>query len=149
MAKTKGFAFTRLLLVVSLLANLATVIYFVRKQMRQSTFGSVAPPNRPSYYLDRNKLFEVLPADTNAVVFLGNSLTQYFELAEFFPGKRVKNRGIHGDMLEKALRRLGPIVATKPEKIFIELGVNDAEQNVPIDRFLLLYGRLLDTLKTA
>ena len=99
--------------------------------------------------MDRNKLFEIMPADSNAVVFLGNSLTQYFELAEFFPGIDVKNRGIHGDMMEKVLLRLSPIIASNPKKIFIELGVNDIEQKVPKEKFLAMYDRLIDTLKNA
>ncbi|GAA4754960.1 SGNH/GDSL hydrolase family protein [Flavisolibacter ginsenosidimutans] len=116
--------------------------------LKSATTTYVPPPERP-YYLDRNKLFEAMPADSNAVVFLGNSLTQYFELAEFFPGVHVKNRGIHGDMMEKVLLRLSPIIASQPKKIFIELGINDIEQKVPKERLLDMYDRLLDTLKNT
>lgn len=136
-------------LVLSLLLNLACAVFFGHRYLvRANSTASVPPPKLP-YYLRRDKLFDVLPADSNAVVFLGNSLTQYYELAEFFPNVRVKNRGIHGDMLEKVLLRLSPVIASKPKKIFIELGVNDVEQLVPQHKILGLYARLLDTLKAT
>lgn len=136
-------------LFLSLLLNLAGAIFLGRRYlMKASPPAYVAPPKLP-YYMSRDQLFATMPADSNAVVFLGNSLTQYYELAEFFPGIRVKNRGIHGDMMEKVLLRLGPLIQSKPQKIFIELGVNDVEQLVPRERFLGLYARLLDTLKAT
>lgn len=97
----------------------------------------------------RDELFDVLPADSNAVVFLGNSLTQYCELAEFFPNVRVKNRGVHDDLTENVLSRLSSVIAARPKKIFIELGANDVEQLVPQDRPLAMYARLPDTLKAT
>jgi lysophospholipase L1-like esterase len=136
-------------LFLSLLLNLLCAFFVGRRLLINSAATAYVPPPKPPYYLDRDKLFEAMPADSNAIVFLGNSLTQYFELAEFFPGIHVKNRGIHGDMLEKVLLRLSPIIASKPKKIFIEMGVNDLEQKVPKEKILELYDRLLDTLKST
>lgn len=136
-------------LFLSLLLNIIAGIYIVRKLYRQPPVKAYTPPPKPAYYLDRDKLFDVLPKDSNAIIFLGNSLTQYFELAEFFQDIHIKNRGIHGDMLDGVLKRLTPIIASQPGKIFIELGVNDIEQNVPQDKVIERYKRLLDTLKTT
>lgn len=136
-------------LFLSLLLNLVGAVFFGRRYLvKTNSTTYVSPPKLP-YYMSRDKLFDAMPADSNAVVFLGNSLTQYYELAEFFPNVRVKNRGIHGDMMEKVLLRLLPIIASKPKKIFIELGVNDVEQLVPQDKFIAMYARLLDTLQAT
>ncbi len=141
--------FFRIALFLSLLLNAACAVFFSHRLLLKSSSVTYEPPPKLKYYLSRDELFQVLPADTNAVIFLGNSLTQYYELAEFFPGIPVKNRGIHGDMMETVLLRLSSIIAIKPRKIFIELGVNDVEQGVPRQQFLTLYARLLDTLKST
>jgi len=104
---------------------------------------------KPAYYLERDKLFEVLPKDSGSIVFLGNSLTQYFELAELFANLRVKNRGIHGDDIEGTLKRLASVIDLKPSKIFIELGTNDLDLFHTTERILLNYGRLIDTLQST
>jgi len=148
MTKTNKQRTLQMLFALSLLMNIVFAFFVVKRYFVKPNAIYSPPPKLP-YYLSRDKLFEALPADSNAVIFLGNSLTQYFELAEFFPGVRAKNRGVHGDLMEKVLLRLSPIIASKPKKIFIELGVNDIEQEVPKDKFLGMYDRLLDTLKST
>lgn len=148
MAKTPTRSFARTLLVFSVLLNVVFLVFWGKRYPAKPPAAYSPPPKLP-YYMGRNELFETLPADSNAVVFLGNSLTQYFELSEYFNGVRVKNRGIHGDMLEPALKRLSPVIVSKPKKIFIELGVNDVERGIPKEDFLSLYARLLDTLKST
>lgn len=81
--------------------------------------------NRPVLYDHRTNQFELLPMDSNSLVFLGNSLTEQGEWKEFFPGAPIKNRGISGDMTGGVYRRLKPILSAKPEKIFLMIGVND------------------------
>lgn len=144
--KSKRF---QLILLVSLAANLVAAAYFGKKLYTKFQAGSTAAtvPSKPAYYLDRDKLFAVLPKDTGAIVFLGNSLTQYFELAEMLNNPLVRNRGIHGDMSEGLLQRLSPIIASQPKKIFIEIGINDLEQKISKEKFLSNYQRLIDTLQ--
>ena len=141
--------FLRTALLLSLLLNFAGAAFFGYRYWKNTRPQAYVPPPKLSYYMGRDKLFEELPADSNAVVFLGNSLTQYYELAEFFPAVRVKNRGIHGDEIEKTLQRLSPIIASKPKKIFIEIGLNDIDLQVPQTKIIAAYTRLLDTLKTT
>jgi lysophospholipase L1-like esterase len=134
---------------LSLAINLVAAAYFVRKVFLRSQTNTAAAPAKPAYYLERDKLFDVLPKDSNTIVFLGNSLTQYFELAEILNNNRVRNRGIHGDMITGVLNRLSPIIASQPEKIFIEIGINDLEQRVSKEQLLMNYERLVDTLKNS
>ena len=76
-------------------------------------------------YENRINLFEVLPQDTAAIVFLGNSLTAYCEWAELFDNPRIKNRGIPGDYSSGVLKRLPRIIAMQPRQVFLMIGVND------------------------
>lgn len=149
MVKPNDFRFLRTALFFSLLINLAGAVFLGYHYWTKAHLKLYVPPPKLPYYMSRDKLFETLPPDSNAVVFLGASLTQYYELAEFFPNVRVKNRGIHGDEIEKALKRLSPIIASKPKKIFIEMGSNDVDLHVPTEKIIAAYARLLDTLKTA
>lgn len=76
-------------------------------------------------YDHRKSLFAVLETAPESIVFLGNSLTQQCEWAELFNNPAIKNRGITGDMTTGVLARLDEIVAAKPRKLFLLIGVND------------------------
>ena len=95
------------------------------------------------YWLNRQELFEVLPKDSNSIIFLGNSLTQNFELVELFKNINIKNRGINGDIIVGVLNRLKPIIQTQPKKIFIEIGINDHGAGISKDSVIINYKELL------
>lgn len=62
------------------------------------------------------------------VVFVGDSITQDFNVYEYFPGKNVYNRGIGGDTSKGVLRRLDvSIFELKPSQVFLQIGTNDLE----------------------
>lgn len=61
----------------------------------------------------------------NKVVFLGDSITEMFNVSEFFPEVQVANRGISGDYSDSIVDRLDSIIVDKPPKIFIMMGIND------------------------
>jgi lysophospholipase L1-like esterase len=147
MTKTFNPRLLKTVLFISILFNLLGAFFLGKRILIKAFATQYIPPPKPPYYLDRNKLFEVMPADSNGIVFLGTSLTQYYELGEFFPGIPVKNRGVHGEMMDKVLLRLSPIIRSKPKKIFIEMGGNDIEQQIPQDSILDMYSQMLDTLK--
>ena len=74
-------------------------------------------------YSHRQSLFERLPVQENRIVFVGDSLTQGGEWAEFYPG--ALNRGIGGDTSAGILKRIGSITALRPRAIFLMIGSND------------------------
>ena len=96
-----------------------------------------------SYWFNRDKLFEAFPEDSSAIVFIGTSLTQNFELAELFHNASLKNRGIMGDVTQGVLQRLKPVTNGHPKKIIIELGINDVLMQVPEDTLLKNYERIM------
>jgi lysophospholipase L1-like esterase len=80
------------------------------------------------------------------VVFLGDSLTERFDLSTL-GNPLIANRGITGDFTEGVLRRLPQIVAMKPAKVFIEIGINDLVERVPPAQVLVNYRRIIENLK--
>lgn len=85
------------------------------------------------YYYRRASLFEKLPIKHNDIVFLGNSITDGCEWNELFNNRRIKNRGISGDITKGVYDRLGTITKGKPAKIFLLIGINDLSRGISID----------------
>ena len=86
-----------------------------------------------TFYYQRASLFEKLSVNAKDIIFLGNSITNGAEWAELFQNKRVKNRGISGDICQGVYDRLTPISAGKPSKIFLMIGINDMARGTSID----------------
>ena len=69
--------------------------------------------------------------DQNAVVFLGDSITQGWgdDLHGAFPGMKVANRGISGDTTRGMLIRLkGDVLDLNPSGVVMLMGTNDLEE---------------------
>lgn len=62
------------------------------------------------------------------VVFLGDSITDFWNLASYFPGQPYINRGIGGQVTAQLLLRFTPdVVALRPAAVVILAGVNDVQ----------------------
>jgi lysophospholipase L1-like esterase len=70
------------------------------------------------------------PAPKDRVVFMGDSITDGWRLAESFPGKPYVNRGIGGQTTAQMLVRMYPdVIALKPAVVVIFAGTNDIAGN--------------------
>lgn len=66
--------------------------------------------------------------DQNALVFLGDSITQGYDANNAFPGVKIANRGISGDTTRGVLIRLPEdVLALKPRGVVMLIGTNDLE----------------------
>jgi lysophospholipase L1-like esterase len=100
------------------------------------------------YYQMKTNMFAGLPNSQEEIVFLGDSLTDQGEWAELFQKSNIVNRGISGDTSDGVLNRLDEIVASKPQKIFLMIGVNDlwnARKTIP--EIINNYQKLLTFIK--
>jgi len=62
------------------------------------------------------------------VVFLGDSITDRWDLTQFFPGKPYINRGIGGQVTPQLVVRFhADVVALKPAIVVILAGINDVQ----------------------
>ncbi len=104
-------------------------------------------PKFSTYYYQKKELFEMLPDTKNEIIFLGNSITDGCEWGELFKNKDIKNRGISGDITDGVLFRLDEVTRSKPDKIFIMIGVNDLSRNKSPDYILTNYSKILQTIK--
>src|SRR5882757_8467655 len=77
------------------------------------------------YYADNQRL-KALPPESRRVVFMGDSITDGWKLAEYFPGKPYVNRGISGQTTSQMLVRLFPdVIDLKPAVLVIFAATND------------------------
>ena len=81
------------------------------------------------YHADNAKL-RAMPPEAGRVVFFGDSITDGWKLAQYFPGKPYVNRGIGGQTTAQMLVRMYPdVIDLKPAAIVILAGTNDIARN--------------------
>jgi lysophospholipase L1-like esterase len=83
-----------------------------------------------SRYAQSNAALPAPARNERRVVFMGDSITDGWKLAEYFPGKPYVNRGISGQTTPQMLIRFRPdVVDLKPKVVVILAGTNDIAGN--------------------
>ncbi len=86
--------------------------------------------NQLGRYHDDDARLQALPRDPGRVVFLGDSITDGWRLAQYFPEKPYVNRGISGQTTPQMLVRLFPdVINLQPAALIILAGTNDISRN--------------------
>jgi lysophospholipase L1-like esterase len=81
-------------------------------------------------YRDANAKVTPPAKDETRVVFMGDSITDGWKLANYFSGKPYINRGISGQTTPQMLIRFRPdVLALKPKVVVILAGTNDLAGN--------------------
>jgi lysophospholipase L1-like esterase len=92
-----------------------------------------------------------LPAKgENRIIFLGDSITQNWNLADFFPGKPYVNRGISGQTTPQILLRIRQdVIELKPKAVVILAGTNDIAENTGPISIEAIEGNLASMVELA
>jgi lysophospholipase L1-like esterase len=86
--------------------------------------------NQIGRYRTENQELKKQPSDPKRVLFMGDSITDNWKLAEHFPGKPYVNRGISGQTTPQMLVRMYPdVIDLKPAAMVVLAGINDISQN--------------------
>lgn len=81
-------------------------------------------------YREANAKLAAPAAGESRVVFMGDSITDGWTIAESFPGKPYVNRGIGGQTTPQMLLRFRPdVIALEPKAVVILAGTNDIAGN--------------------
>lgn len=95
-----------------------------RLQSRLNDFAQLAR------YREANAQLQLPAKNENRVVFLGDSITDSWKLAEYFPNQPYVNRGISGQTTPQMLIRMRPdVIALKPKVLVLLAGTNDIAGN--------------------
>ena len=81
-------------------------------------------------YREANTSITAPAKNEDRVVFIGDSITDSWKLAEYFPGRPYINRGISGQTTPQMLIRFRPdVIELKPKVVVIFAGTNDIAGN--------------------
>jgi lysophospholipase L1-like esterase len=86
----------------------------------------------PEHYRKRMEVFRSEAVRPGGTIFLGNSITEFGDWKGLLRDPGLVNRGIAGDNTFGMLDRLEEVIARRPAKLFIEAGINDIGQGVPV-----------------
>ncbi len=88
--------------------------------------------------------------DEKRVVFMGDSITDFWKLANYFPAKPYLNRGISGQTTPQMLIRFRPdVIALRPQAVVILAGTNDLAGNTGPMTLEAIEGNLASMLELA
>ncbi|MBC8375312.1 MAG: hypothetical protein H8E26_04645 [FCB group bacterium] len=107
---------------------------------------------RTEHWHSRNQQFNVEMDSIHQVgfVFLGNSITEGFDLNHYFPEHQVINRGIIADHMDGIMERLeNSALSLRPKKLFLMIGINDIGDQRSDEYLKAMYVTLVDTLTTS
>lgn len=131
-----------------IIAGLSLVLAF--------TFGNLSAQEakwdstfRPGSYLKKVAEFKAEGISKKDFVFLGNSITAGADWAKLLNLPNAKNRGISGDITFGVLERLEEVIAAKPAKVFVLIGINDVSRNVPDSLILRNYKTIISRIKAG
>lgn len=64
-------------------------------------------------------------AHKHKTVFLGDSLTDFFPVLEYFHDGEMHNRGIASEKTTDVLNRIEDVIILEPKKLVLQIGIND------------------------
>jgi lysophospholipase L1-like esterase len=116
-----------IVLVLVLIVLISLIPFFLRlaKKQAEDAFLKFLLQNGFIHRVEDFKRFNqhVIPG---GIVFVGDSITQEFQIHEFFPHQVMYNRGIGGDTTQGLLTRLEESVyGLKPKLVVLQMGTND------------------------
>lgn len=86
--------------------------------------------NQLGRYHQADEELKKQPADPKRVVFMGDSITDFWRLDQSFPGKPYVDRGISGQTTPQMLVRIYPdVIDLKPAAMIVLAGINDVARN--------------------
>ena len=122
-----------------LLTAVITLIFYYVRYVRQSS------EEKKFIYTILNE-----QAKKNSIVFLGDSLTDFYRTNEFFLNADIYNRGIAGNTTDDVLERLQDnVLNIEPRKLFLQIGTNDLGKRKSVNYILNNIEKIIDHIKLS
>jgi lysophospholipase L1-like esterase len=99
------------------------------------------------HWQERYKEMEQIKPGSYKIIFLGNSLTELFDLEYYFKDSTILNCGIVGDFTEGLIKRANTITKLKPQKLFIEIGINDMIEQISLEEICANYEEVIKIIR--
>lgn len=94
-------------------------------------------------YIEKEKIVQ----DEN-IVFLGDSITWMYDLAKYYPNRKVINSGVDGEFTDGVLENMDSrVYKYNPSKVFILIGTNDIYKGKTIDEITENVDKIVKNIK--
>ena len=101
-------------------------------------------------YQKENMTLKPLEPGQKRIVFMGDSITEFWPFLDFFAGKPYVNRGISGQTTPQMLIRFRPdVIALKPSVVVIMAGINDIAGNTGPSTLEMITDNILSMAELA
>ncbi len=109
---------------------MTSIVYIKEVYLPQSFYGTELRPDLQRYYdskiLDFEKQNDEIDVGSVDVAFIGDSLTDHYDVERFYPGIMTLNRGIAGDNSYGLERRLEvSLYEVSPKVVVLLIGSNN------------------------
>ena len=97
--------------------------------------GQLRAPDRDNLrrYADANAKLNAPSPNATRVVFMGDSITDFWRLNEYFTGREYINRGISGQVTDEILARMkADVIDLHPKAMLILAGTNDIARGIAV-----------------
>lgn len=128
-------------LIISISINIMLLAAFTVRRMQAGPQRQSEREGRIPFTKARTEIIS-LPIDSNDIVFVGDSQTEGFPVAEIFG---AKNRGVGMNETRDVLERIGSVANAR--KVFIQVGINDIRRGVPLDSAFSNYQKIVECLE--
>ena len=125
-------ALASLLLNAAFIASASYVVHrkggldYLRRYRDILADESITIESFPPFYQQQYSYFLGHPLAAGQTVFIGDSLTEGFDLERWFPGEpSLSNRGIGSDNTVGVLFRLDEVLRSTPHRIMLLIGISD------------------------
>ena len=98
---------------------------------------------------NKNGEIERLENDYTNYLFLGDSITDFYDLEKYYEGLPVVNSGISGNTTEDILNDMkGRVYDYNPSKVFLLIGTNDLIHDISVDDIVSNIEKIIDEINS-
>lgn len=134
-----------LVLVVSILLNSVLLLVINSKNSSINKLNDNLEEEKSSF----NKEIETIKDNYANYLFLGDSITEYYDLEKYFPDMPVVNSGVAGDTTEDILDDMkNRVYDYNPSKIFLLIGTNDLRDDKSVEEVVENIKKIIEEIKT-
>ena len=133
-----------LILVVSIVLNSVLLLVINSKNSSINKLNNSLKEEKSSY----DKEIKTMTDNYNNYLFLGDSITEFYDLDKYFPNMPVVNSGISGNTTEDILNDMKERVYDyKPDKVILLIGTNDLIHNISVEEVISNIEEIITKIK--
>ena len=133
-----------IVLIISLFANAVFLFRVNNLSSKADDLNSSISENKKEY---KNKI-KLLEDNYTNYLFLGDSITDYYDLDKYYEGLPVVNSGISGNTTNDILNDMKARVYNyNPSKVFLLIGTNDLVHDISVDDIVSNIEKIISDIK--